>query len=394
MKYADRIKRMKASEIREMLALVQKPGMISFGGGMPSPDSFPVNEIKKIVLKVLREHGSSSLQYGSTEGLRPLRKEIVRKNRKRGIKCDIDNVVVTSGSQQVLDLTAKIFLNPRDYVFVELPTYMGAIVAFNCYQPKYIPIHMDNEGMITNELEDKLKGIRRCKMDFVYTVPTFQNPSGVTMSLNRRKHLLEIAEEHDLYILEDDAYSDLRYSGKSVKPIKSMDKNNRVIYTHTFSKTLAPGLRLGYAIADKERTRKISIAKQSADLCTNVFAQHIALEYIKNGMMEKQLKKIKRMYKKKMGIMLNSIEKYFPSGCEWTKPEGGMFIWVTVPSKIDTRDLFVEAVKEKVAFVHGSVFRVDGKGHNTMRLNFTNTDDKKIEVGIKRLGKLLSKKLK
>ena len=392
MKYADRLKRMKASEIREMLSLVRKPGMISFGGGMPSPDSFPVKTIKKIAIDVLKKHGPDALQYGATEGLKQLRAEIVRKNRKQGIKCDIKNVIVTSGSQQVLDLTAKIFLDPNDYVFLESPTYMGALVAFNCYQPKYIGIPMDDKGMITDELESKLKGIKRSKMDFVYTVPTFQNPSGVTMSLQRRKHLLEIAEEHDLFILEDDAYSDLRYSGKPVRPIKSMDKNNRVLYTHTFSKTLAPGFRLGYVIADNERIRKISIAKQAADICTNVFAQYIAYEYIKRGMLEKQLVKIKSMYKKKRNIMLKSLEKHFPEGCEWTRPEGGMFIWVTLSPEIDTRELFVDAVKEKVLFVHGSVFRADGKGHNTMRLNFTNTNEKSIEIGIKRLAKIIKKK--
>ena len=394
MKYADRLKRMKASEIREMLSLVQKPGMISFGGGMPSPDSFPVSTIKKIAVDVLKRHGPEALQYGSTEGLKKLREEIVKRNKKQGIKCDADNVIVTSGSQQVLDLTAKIFLNPGDYVFLESPTYMGALIAFNCYQPKYVGIPMDDEGMITVELERRLKGIRRSKMDFVYTVPTFQNPSGVTMSLQRRKHLLEIADEHDLFILEDDAYSDLRFSGKPVRPMKSMDKNNRVLYTHTFSKTLAPGFRLGYVIADTERIRKISIAKQAADICTNVFAQYIAYEYVKRGMLEKQLKKIKRMYKKKRNIMLKSLEKYFPEGCEWTRPEGGMFIWVTLPSKIDTRELFVDAVKEKVLFVHGSVFRVDEKGHNTMRLNFTNSNEKELELGIKRLGNLVKKNMK
>ena len=394
MKYADRIKRMKASEIRQMLALVHKPGMISFGGGMPSPASFPVKKIKKIAVDVLNKHGPDALQYGSTEGYKKLRAEIVKKSKKRGIKCDIDNVIVTTGSQQVLDLTAKIFLDPKDYVFIESPTYMGALVAFNCYQPKYIGISMDDEGMVTDELEKKLKGIRRCKMDFVYTVPTFQNPSGVTMSLQRRKHLLEIAEEHDLFILEDDAYSDLRYSGKPIRAIKSMDKNNRVLYTHTFSKTLAPGFRLGYVIADKERIKKIGIAKQAADLCTNVFVQYIAYEYLRQGMIEKQLKKIKRMYKKKKNIMLKSLNRYFPEGCEWTKPEGGMFIWVTLPPEIDTRELFVHAVKNNVIFVHGSVFRVDGKGHNTMRLNFTNTDERKIKIGIERLGKLIKKKMK
>jgi 2-aminoadipate transaminase len=392
MKYADRIKKMKASEIRELLKITQHPEIISFGGGMPSPHSFPVKIIDKIVDKVLRTHGPEALQYGPTEGLKELREAIVKRVRKKGIKCGIDEIIITTGSQQVLDLTAKIFLNPNDYVFIELPSYLGAIVAFNAYQPQYIPVSMDEEGMITQELEEKLKGIKRSKTDFVYTVPTFQNPSGVTLSLERRKHLLEIAEKHDLLILEDDAYSDLRYSGKPIKTIKSMDKNNRVLYTHTFSKTLAPGFRLGYAIGSEEKIRKLTIAKQGADLCTNVFVQYIASEYIKSGLIDKQVVKIKKMYKRKRDLMLKALEKHFPKGCEWTKPDGGMFIWATLPSKIDTRELFVEAIKEKVAFVHGSAFRVDKKGHNTMRLNFTNTDDKKIEIGISRLGRLIKRR--
>jgi len=394
MKYADRIKKMKASEIRELLKITQQPEIISFGGGMPSPHSFPVKIIDKIADKVLRTHGTEALQYGPTEGIKQLREVIIKRTGKRGIKCKLDEIIITTGSQQVLDLTAKIFLNPGDYVFIELPSYLGAIVAFNAYQPQYIPISMDNEGMIIEELEEKLKGITRSKTDFIYTVPTFQNPSGVTMSLERRKHLLEIAEKHDLLILEDDAYSDLRYSGKPVKTIKSMDKNNRVLYTHTFSKTLAPGFRLGYVIGSEERIRKLTIAKQGADLCTNVFVQYIATEYIKSGLIDKQVVKIKKMYKRKRDLMLKALKKHFPKDCEWTKPDGGMFIWATLPSKIDTRELFVEAIKEKVAFVHGSAFRVDGKGHNTMRLNFTNTDDKKIEVGIKRLGELIKNKIK
>jgi len=394
MKYADRIKRMKASEIRELLKITQHPEIISFGGGMPSPHSFPVKIIDKIADKVLRTHGAEALQYGPTEGIKELREAIIKRVRKKGIKCEIDEIIITTGSQQVLDLTAKIFLNPKDYVFIELPSYLGAIVAFNAYQPQYIPISMDNEGMLTEELKEKLKGIKRSKTDFVYTVPTFQNPSGVTMSLERRKQLLEIAEEHDLLILEDDAYSDLRYSGKDIPTIKSMDKNNRVLYTHTFSKSLSPGFRLGYAIGDKERIRKMTIAKQGADLCTNTFVQYIANEYLRSGLIDKQLVKIKKMYKIKRDLMLKALEKHFPKGCEWTKPDGGMFIWVTLPPKIDTRELFVDAIKEKVAFVHGSAFRVDGKGHNTMRLNFTNTDDKKIEIGIKRLGRLIKKKMK
>lgn len=393
MKYAGRTKTMKASEIRELLKYAERPGFISFGGGMPSPHSFPLKIIDKIADNILRKHGAEALQYSQTEGVTGLREALAKRAREKGIKCKLENIIVTAGSQQALDLAAKIFLDIGNYVVVELPTYMGALTAFNAYQPRYISVSMDDEGMLTNELEEKLKGINKEDVDFVYTVPTFQNPSGVTLSMERRKHLLEIAEEHDLLIIEDDAYSDLRYSGKSIKSMKSIDKNNRVIYTHTLSKTLAPGFRLGYVIADVNTIKEMTLAKQGVDICTNTFAQHIAAEYIKSGLIEKQLVKIKKMYKEKRDIMLRALEKYFPEGCIWACPEGGMFIWVTLPSCIDTNEMIDDAIKEKVLFVNGAAFRVDGKGHNNMRLNFTNTDNDNIEIGIKRLAKIIRQRL-
>jgi len=394
MKYADRTNFMKASEIRELLKLTEDPEIISFGGGMPSPKSFPVKFVKKITKKILDEHGLQALQYGPTEGITPLRETLIKRMEKtRNIKCNLNQIIITSGSQQVLDLTSKILINPGDYIVVECPTYIGALTAFNAYQPNYIPVQMDGNGMKTDELEEKLKANKNKPIKFIYTIPTFQNPAGVSLSLERRKHLLEIAETFDIPILEDEAYSELIYSGKDLPSIKSIDTNDLVIYTHTFSKVLSPGFRLGWAVGNEEIIRKIAIAKQGADLCTNMLVQFIANEYIESGLIDKQIPKIKRMYKRKRNIMLKALKEHFPEGSVWNKPNGGMFIWVTLPEKIDTKEMFEDAVNAKVAYVHGAAFCVDGKGQNTMRLNFSNTDDDKIEEGIKRLAKIIKERL-
>jgi len=395
MKYADRTNFMKASEIREILKLTEQPNIISFGGGMPSPHSFPIKVVEKITKKVLKVHGPQALQYGPTEGLTPLREALIKRMKKtRKINCNLNQIIITSGSQQVLDLVPKVLINPGDYIVVECPTYIGALTAFNAYQPNYIPIQMDENGMKTHELEEKIKTNKDKTIKFIYTIPTFQNPEGVTLSLERRKHLLEIAETYNIPILEDEAYSELNYSRNNLLPIKSMDKNDIVIYTHTFSKVLSPGFRLGWVVGNEEIIRKIAIAKQGADLCTNMFVQFIAEEYVRSGLIDKQIPKIRKMYKKKRDIMLKALEKHFPKGSNWTKPNGGMFIWVELPEKIDTKEIFADAIKAKVAYVHGAAFCVDGSGKNCMRLNFSNTDDNKIEEGIKRLAKIIKERLK
>jgi 2-aminoadipate transaminase len=252
---------------------------------------------------------------------------------------------------------------------------------------------MDKNGMKTDDLEEKIKENKDKPIKFIYVIPTFQNPTGVSLSLERRKHLLEIAETYDIPILEDEAYSELAYSGEPIPPIKSMDKNGKVIYTHTLSKVLSPGFRLGWVVGDEEFIRKFAISKQGADLCTNMLVQFIAEEYIETGFIDKQIPKIRRMYKRKRNIMLEALEKHFPEGSTWTKPKGGMFIWVTLPEKIDTKEMFLDAIKVKVAYVNGSAFCVDGSGKNCMRLNFSNTDDDKIEEGIKRLAKIIKERL-
>lgn len=394
MKYADRTNFMKASEIRELLKVTEDPEIISFAGGMPSPHSFPVEYIERITKDVIEKHGPQALQYGPTEGLRSLREVLIKSMEKaKGIRCNLDQILVTSGSQQVLDLMPKILINPGDIIVVESPTYVGALTAFNAYQPNYISVEMDEEGMKTDDLEGRLRANRGKPIKLIYTIPSFQNPSGVTMSLDRRRHLLEIAEEHDIPVLEDDAYSELRYSGEDLPSLKSMETKNLIVYVRTFSKTLSPGFRLGWVVGNEEVIRKLVIAKQGADLCTNMFVQYIAEEYVGSGLIEGQVAKIVKMYRRKRDLMLEALERHFPIGVTWTRPDGGMFIWVTLPAGTDTREMLSEALRAKVAFVDGAAFSPDGSGYNKMRLNFSNTDDDLIEEGIRRLSHIIRKRL-
>ncbi len=397
MEFARRVNEMRASEIRELLELTTHPDIISFAGGLPSPHSFPVKKIEELSLRVLKREGTTALQYGATEGVREFRRTIAKRMKtKFKMKCNEENILITTGSQQALDLTTKIFINPRDLIVVEIPTYIGALCSFRNYQSKFLTVGIDSEGMKTQELESKLKKLgkeKRKRVKFIYSIPNFHNPKGVTLSLERRKHLIEISEKYKIPILEDDPYIELRYKGKPLPSMKSMDKNGLVIYTSTFSKILSPGFRTGWIVASKELTRKLAIAKQGTDLSTNVFCQYVANEYIKTGSMDKHIPKIIKMYKKREKIMLDSLERYFPRGCSWTKPSGGMFLWVELPKKIDTKKMFKEAVKHKVAYVHGAAFCVDNSGHNEMRLNFSNQDEDRIEEGIKRLANLIKKKI-
>lgn len=391
--YSERVLKMRSSEIRELLELSQQPGVISFAGGLPNPNAFPVDEIKEIVNKVLEED-SKALQYGPTPGLREFREEIVRFVGRGGIKADLENVLITVGSQQALDLIGRVFLNEGDVVLVGLPTYLGAINAFLAYGVELVGVPLDDDGMKVDLLEEKIKELKNKgkKIKLIYTVPTFQNPAGVELSEERRKRMAEIAEENDLLIVEDEPYSMLRFEGEPLKPIKFYN-NDRVIYLATFSKILAPGFRLAYVVAHSEIIRKLVIAKQSVDLCTPTFTQVIAYHYIRNGYIDKHIPKIIEMYKRKRDIMLEALENYFPEGCKWTRPRGGMFLWVELPEKISTVEMFKDAIKEKVAYVHGKAFHVDGSGENTMRLNFTNPKDELIEEGIKRLANVIKKKL-
>lgn len=394
--YSDRAGKMRKSEIRELLKVTQDPEIISFAGGLPNPKSFPIQDLQGVVQTVLDHHGRTALQYGTTQGLDELRENIAERSCKDGIDVTADNIIITSGSQQALDTVGKIFLNPGDIPLVGLPTYLGGINAFRSYEANLVGIPLDQDGMIMDALEEKIKNLQKENLTpkFIYSVPTFQNPAGVVMPESRRKKLIDIANEYDLVIVEDDPYSKLRFDIPHIKPIKAFDDEGRVIYMSTFSKILSPGFRLAWTIASEKLTRKMIICKQALDLCTNTFTQFIANEFIKSGSLDLHIMKICEMYKPKRDIMMNAMKKYFPDGHICNKPKGGMFAWVTLPEGIDTEILFLDALKEKVAYVHGKAFCVDGSGGRSMRLNFSYSSNEQIEEGMKRLGTVIDEKLK
>jgi 2-aminoadipate transaminase len=396
--YSDRAGKMRKSEIRELLKVTQDPEIISFAGGLPSPQSFPIQDLKGIVQTVLDHHGKVALQYGATQGINELREVIAERSIREGMKGGVtqENIMITSGSQQALDAVGKIFLNPGDIAIVGLPSYLGGINAFRSYEANLVGIPLDKEGMRVDLLEEKIKELIKQDMSvkFIYTVPTFQNPAGTVMPESRRKKLVEIAHEYNLVIIEDDPYGKLRYDIPAVKPIKAFDDEGRVIYMSTFSKILAPGFRLAWIIAAEDIMRKLALCKQALDLCTAPFSQYIAYEFMKSGSLDLHIMKICEMYKPKRDIMMDSMKKYFPEGYICNKPKGGMFSWVTLPEEIDTEVMFLDALKEKVAYVHGKAFCVDGGGGSSMRLNFSYSTNEQLETGMKRLGTVIERKMK
>jgi len=388
--------KMEASAIREILKLVQNPEVISLAGGMPDPATFPVKEIKEITQDVLTKNSARALQYSSTEGLPELRKCILDNLAKDGNNGELENIIISSGSQQGLDLIGKVFLSPGDIAIVELPSYLAALNAFHSYGGELVGIPMDDEGMQMDILEEKLIQLKNegKKVKFIYTISNFQNPAGVTMSLARRKKIIEIAQKFNVFIVEDNPYEKLRFEGEPIPSIYSLDNNGFVISLGTFSKILCPGLRLAWVLGNKEIIRKMAILKQATDLCTSILSQLIAYEYCKLGKLEENIKSNIQIYKKKRDVMLNALDKYFPQEVTWTKPQGGFFVVATLPEYIDTGEMFKEAIKENVAYVPGAPFFADGKGKNTMRLSFCYPSEEDIEEGIKRLGKVIKKRIK
>ena len=395
--FSKRATRLRGSEIREILKITQIPGMISFAGGLPNPLAFPVDIINECIEKIFNNDIKSTLQYGTTEGLTQLRGVLAERMKNNNhINCELHDVLITNGAQQALSLVASCFLDPGDTYLTTAPAYLGAIQAFHAYEANCETIPMNDEGIDTGSLRRNLERLNRTGVNpkFIYTVPNFQNPSGETMSLDHRKELLDIASEYDFIIIEDDPYGELIFEGKSIPPIKSFDTKGRVIYISTFSKILAPGFRLGWTIASKEIIDKFIHAKQATDLCTNGFSQYIAYEYINGGYLDKHVEKIKKLYKRKRDIMLESLEKYFPPNVKWTLPKGGMFIWITLPKSIDTRLMFQKAIVKKVAYVVGEAFYPEGGNYNSMRLNFSYSEDELIKEGIKRLAEVIREELK
>jgi 2-aminoadipate transaminase len=392
------IKNMKRSVIRELLKLTRKKEIISFAGGLPDPDTFPIDEIAEITNEILMDNGKTALQYGATEGYIPLREELIKFLATDGVKADLDNVIVTTASQQALDIVGKIFIDPGDVVIVERPTYVGAISAFNSYKSKMVGIEMDDEGMLMDLLSEKLIELDKVgtKPKFIYVIPDFQNPGGYTMSFERRKKLLEIASKNNLLIIEDSPYRAIRYRGETIPSLQSMDKEKRVISLYTFSKILFPGMRLGWVVGPAEIVDKFVVAKQAMDLCTPPFNQAIVAEYLRRGKLYDNISSTIINYKAKNELMLNKLDEYMPKGqgLKWTKPDGGLFLWVTCPDSVNTEDIFYEAIKQNVAYVTGSAFYGENPQYNSLRLNFSYPTLEQIDTGIMRLAKVLENNLK
>ena len=383
--YAQRTQRMTSSIIREILKITQQPEVISFAGGMPASEFFLAREVEEACRYILGNEAQKALQYGVTEGYPPLKAYLVGKMRKYGIVVEEDNILITNGSQQALDLVGRIFIDSGDVVLTEAPTYLGALQAWNVYGPRYVTVPLDDDGMRVDQLEGILK---QEPVKLIYVLPNFHNPAGVTLSLERRKKLVEIAVRYGVCIVEDDPYGELRFEGEDLPPLVTLDRGN-VLYLSTFSKTLSPGIRLGWITAPKEVIGKLVQVKQGADLHTSTFIQMVANDVCQRGLLRPHVLRLRQVYKERRDTMLASMEKYFPPGVSWTRPQGGLFLWVTLPEHIDTTEFLKVAVEEKVAFVPGPAFYPDGRGRNCMRLSFSNVTPEVIEEGIRRLGQAL-----
>lgn len=384
-RYARRLDHLQPSTIREILKITLQPEIISFAGGLPAPELFPVAEIDAACRRVLADEGTQALQYGPSEGYPPLRDYLVSAMRARGIECRSENILVTNGSQQALDLAAKVFLDPGDAVLTESPTYLAAIQCLQSYEAKFVPVPTDDSGLIPEALPGL---IARHRPKLLYIIPNFQNPTGRTLSAERRAEIVRIAEETGLMILEDDPYGRLRYAGQDLPPLKSLDRTGQVIYLSTFSKTIAPGLRLGWMTAEAEILKKLVIVKQAADLHTSGLDQRIAHRYLIDNDVEEHIALIRRVYGERYGVMDRALAAGMPEGFVWTHPEGGMFLWVSCPACLDTGALLEKALRHKVMFVPGRDFFPDGSGRSFMRLNFSNAKPERIEEGISRLARL------
>jgi len=389
MEFAKRLDRVTGSAIRAIFELLKNPDIISFAGGNPAPECFPNEDVADIAASLIRTHGDGILQYGGTPGIDQLKETVLAMAQKRGITASPDQVIITSGSTQGIGLAAKTLLNPGDTILTESPTFIGALQTFLCYEANVVGVHMDDQGMLTNDLEEK---IIRHKPKFVYTISTFQNPTGRTLPAERRKQLLDICQKHGVLILEDDPYCDLRYSGEAVAPIKSMDTDNTVIYLMSFSKIISPGLRVGAAIADPRIIGKYNIGKQGEDLHTSNLSQEIVNAYMRSGKAEPHIEKICAVYRTKRDAMLKKLEG-FPQGVTFTQPDGGLFIWAELPESVDAEAMFKTCVDKGVAYVPGTYFYPEGGHKNTMRLNFSMPSLEKIDKGMDILKKVIEENL-
>ena len=383
---SQRTRGIQRNPIREILRAVGQPGMVSLAGGIPAPETFPIEELYRINETVLDRYGAAALQYDLTEGFAPFREALAGYLATKGIDADPERLLVFNGSQSVLDTLGKILISPGDVVALESPSYLGAISAFSSYLPEYVSIETDDDGIIPESLERVLD---QHKVKFVYLVTTFQNPTGRTLSLRRRQEIAAIIKARDALVVEDDPYSDLRYRGEVVAPLQSFAPENTV-YASTLSKIFAPGLRLGFCLAPPLIREWLYTAKQGADLHSNTYAQALATEYICGGLIERQVPKIIDLYRPRQEAMLSAMAEHFPQEYRWMKPEGGMFVWVEGPAGVDAEEVYWKAIERKVAFVPGKYFYIDpSDGLATMRLNFTRVDEAAIESAITALGAVL-----
>ena len=401
-RYANRTLGVKSSTIRELLKVTQRPEVISFAGGLPAPDVFPVKRFEEDCHKVLSEYGAMALQYGMTEGYQPLREMIARNLARYGIVANADNVLITSGSQQALDLIGKLLINRGDRILLEAPTYLGALQAFSVYGPQYVPVEVDEDGLLTEQLDSSL----RAGPKFMYVLPNFQNPAGVTLSEGRRHELILLADKYGIPIIEDDPYGQLRYEGEHIAPLVVLDRQNvrrdngftlgNVIYLSTFSKTLAPGIRLAWIVAPEDVISRLVLLKQAADLHTSTFNQYVAYEVARDGFLDQHVKLIRQVYRERRDAMLHALQEYFPHEVIWTRPKGGLFLWVTMPQGTDSDALLRSALAENVAFVPGDCFYANNGhvGGRHMRLNFSHSQPEQIHEGIRRLSVAIKMQLR
>lgn len=391
-KFSERMNGMKASDIRELLKLTARPEVISFAGGMPAPELFPVEEINAAFNAVMADNGKTALQYGQTEGWAPLRQQIADRMEKiNSIKTDPSDVILTAGSQQGLDFCGKLFLNPGDVVIMESPSYLGAINAFNAYQPTYVEIPTDDNGMIMEELEKVLATTENVKL--IYVIPDFQNPSGRTWPLERRQKFMEIVNKYEVNVIEDNPYGDLRFRGEFLPALKSLDTKGLVLYFGTFSKILSPGFRIGWICANDAIMEKLNLIAQAAVLQTATVNAMVVSKYLEMYDIDGHIAKILPVYKHRCELMISTMKETFPPEAKFTDPEGGLFTWVELPEYVNTRDLAAKALEQNVAFVPGSGFYPNGGNNHCMRLNYSGQSDERIVEGVKRLAALIKEAL-
>ena len=388
---ARRMAGVQASAIREILKVTERPEVLSFAGGLPAPEAFPVEALARAHAEVLADDAAAALQYGPTEGYAPLRAWVAERMTRRGVPATPDQVLITAGSQQGIDLVAKTLIDPGDVVLLEAPSYLAALQTFSTYEARFEAIETDDDGMRVDALERSLRE-RRAKL--IYLVPNFQNPRGTTLSLDRRLKIAQLAAEHGVTVLEDDAYAELRYRGVALPPIAGLEPAAQVIHLGTFSKTLAPGLRLGYLIADAGTVRALTIAKQAVDLHTGSLAQRAVARMLQTFEYEAHLRRVRSLYAERLDAMLASLEHNFPEGTTWTRPEGGMFVWMRLPAGLDAGELLVDAMRERVAFVPGAPFYPGNPCRETLRLNFSNRPPLLIAEGMARLGACVRARLR